>query len=156
MLLTRNSGGYEFNNNHLWALCNLVRDRGFTVTAALAEIAGLSSAQANEIEKGLDVSSSPLPTVVTPALPAAAEEPVIDIPPEFICPITGKIMNDPVYDTDPSEKESARFERSALEEMLAGSVAKTIFEVFEIKADDDLRNRIEGFKKQLSSRFNFR
>jgi hypothetical protein len=53
MLLTRNESGHAFDDHHAWALMNLVKERHFTVTQALEEIDGLSSAQAGGIKEGL-------------------------------------------------------------------------------------------------------
>ncbi|MDP1614333.1 MAG: hypothetical protein Q8L68_00900, partial [Methylococcales bacterium] len=53
MLLNRHENGHAFNEHHSWALRNLVRDRGYTIQAALEMIDGLSSAQARGIEEGL-------------------------------------------------------------------------------------------------------
>jgi hypothetical protein len=53
MLIMRNDGDYEFNENHCFALRNLINNRKFSVAAALSEIDGLNGSQAGGIQEGL-------------------------------------------------------------------------------------------------------
>jgi hypothetical protein len=52
MLLNRNTNGYDFGIDHCFALEKLVIEWHFTIALALAEIDGLSQAQAASIRNG--------------------------------------------------------------------------------------------------------
>jgi len=52
MLLIRNEGGHKFDQEHYYALINLVEEKKFNIQDALKEIEGVSSDQAKMIRNG--------------------------------------------------------------------------------------------------------